>query len=93
MSLAHNKIAQTNRRINERSSKPEVYYGLVRNGKRRTRKVGEVRGRIPLEFKKRVTADLPIPLWQDLKPYLDEKGLNNTDGIIRAIELMIYSGK
>jgi len=90
---ASKKIAQTNRRLNERSNRPEVYYGLVRNGKRRKRKVGEVRGRIPLEFKKRVTADLPVPLWQDLKPYLNEKSLNNNDGIIRAIELMIYSGK
>ena len=87
------KLAQTHRRIDQRSRGPEIYYGLVRNGKRRKRKVGEIRGRIPLEFKKRITADLPIPLWQDLKPYLNERGLNNTDGIIRAIEFMIYSGK
>ena len=87
------KIAQTNRRINERSSRPEVYYGLVRNGKPRKRKAGEVRGRIPLEFKKRLTADIPVPLWQDLKLYLNERGLSNKDGIIRAIEIMVYSGK
>ena len=87
------KIAQNHRAITERLSRPEVYYGLVRNGKRRKRKVGEVKGRIPLEFKKRVTADIPVPLWKDLKPYLNERGLNNTDGIIRAIELMVYSEK